>query len=144
MSEHMAKAEELIALSARLTAIVEDDIATLRNKRAAQLARTDADRSMAMLQYTRAVSEFKNSGGAKSIPAPLKQRLNDATQKLMNATREQGRLLSRFRHVTEGLIKAVADVVIARETPSVYAKTGAIAKAGSASRGAAMTLNQAV
>ncbi len=144
MSEHMAKAEELIALSARLTAIIDDDIATLKNKRPAQLARSDADRSMAMLQYSRAVAEFRNTGGAKSIPAPLKQRLNSATQKLMNATREQGRLLTRFRHVTEGLIKAVADVVIARETPSVYAKSGAIAKAGSASRGAAMTLNQAV
>ena len=144
MSEHMAKAEELIALSARLTAIIDEDIATLKNKRPAQLARSDADRSMAMLQYSRAVAEFRNTGGAKSIPAPLKQRLNTATQKLMNATREQGRLLTRFRHVTEGLIKAVADVVIARETPSVYAKSGAIAKAGSTSRGAAMTLNQAV
>jgi hypothetical protein len=144
MSEHMAKAEELIALSARLTAIIDDDIATLKNKRPAQLARSDADRSMAMLQYSRAVAEFRSTGGAKSIPAPLKQRLNSATQKLMNATREQGRLLTRFRHVTEGLIKAVADVVIARETPSVYAKTGTIAKTGSASRGAAMTLNQAV
>lgn len=144
MSDHMAKAEELIALSARLTSIIEDDIATLRNKRAAQLARSDADRSMAMLQYTRAVTEFRNSGGAKLIPASLKQRLNASTQKLMTATREQGRLLTRFRHVTEGLIKAVADVVIARETPSVYAKSGAMAKSASASRGAAMTLNQAV
>jgi hypothetical protein len=45
MSDHMAKAEELIALSARLTAIIDDDIATLKNKRPAQLARSDADRS---------------------------------------------------------------------------------------------------
>jgi len=144
MNEQGAKAEELIALSARLTAIIEDDIATLRNKRPAHLARTDADRSMAMLQYARAVGEFRNTGGAKLIPAALKLRLNASTQKLMTATREQGRLLSRFRHVTEGLIKAVADVVIARETPSVYAKSGAIAKSASANRGAAMTLNQAV
>lgn len=144
MTEQMSKAEELIALSARLTAIIEDDIATLRNKRPSQLTRAEADRSMTMLQYSRAVSEYKSSGAAKLLPPALKLRLNNSTQKLMSATREQGRLLARFRHVTEGLIKAVADVVMARETPSVYAKSGAIAKSGSAYRGAAMTLNQAV
>ena len=144
MSAHLAKAEELIALSTRLTALIDDDIATLKNKRPAQLSRSEADRSMTMLQYTRAVTELKATGATKSLPPSVKQRLKDSTQKLMEATREHGRLLTRFRHVTEGLIKAVADVVIARETPSTYAKSGALARAGNAYRVSAMTLNQAV
>ena len=144
MSASLSKVEELIALSTRLAALIEDDVATLRGKRPSQLVKTEADRSTATLLYGKAVSEFKTSGAAKSLSPSTKLRLSTATTRLHAAIKEQTRLLTRFRHVTEGLIKAVADVVIARETPNTYAKNGAVSRASASYRGAAMTLNQAV
>ena len=44
MSANLAKAEELIALTTRLTALIEDDITTLKGKRPAMLARNVARR----------------------------------------------------------------------------------------------------
>ena len=73
--------------------------------------------------------------------ADAKKRLSMATDKLRAALKEESRLLARFRFVSEGLIKAIADEVAARQAPPTYAKAGAFVKpaAGSAS---AMTFNQ--
>lgn len=144
MSASLSRVEELIALSTRLAALIEDDVATLRGKRPSHLIKTEADRSTATLLYGKAVAEFKSSGTAKTLSPLARQRLNTATTRLHAAIKEQSRLLTRFRHVTEGLIKAVADVVIARETPSTYAKNGAVSRAGASYRGTAMTFDQAV
>lgn len=144
MSTPRDKVEALIGMSNRLADMIEADIAILRTRRPAQLARTEADREMAMLQYSRAVAEFRNAGTAKLLQADLKTRLNAATRRVVSATREQNLMLARFRHVTEGLIRSVANVVIDRETPAVYSKSGAMARNAAYSRGAAMTFNQAV
>lgn len=97
-----------------------------------------------MLQYTKAVGEFRKVHVKGSLPPALRMKLANATEKLMAATREHSRLLLRFRHVTEGMLKAVANVVVAQETPSVYAKTGAISNASAGQHASALTLNQAV
>ena len=144
MNTPIDRAEALIAMSNRIADTIEADIAVLRTRRPAQLARTEADRELVMLQYSRAVADFRNAGTAKLLPADVKNRLNAATRRVMSATREQNLLLTRFRHVTEGLIRSVANVVIARETPTVYSKSGAMARTSAYGRGAAMTFSQAV
>jgi hypothetical protein len=144
MSDHLSKAEEMIALTARLSALIEDDVSMLVARRPSALANNDADRTTALLLYGKAAAEMKSTGALTQLPANTKQRLQAVTARLHKALKEQGRLLLSFRHVTEGLVKAVADVVAARETPSVYAKSGIMARSSLANRSAAMTLNQAV
>ncbi len=144
MTTHAERAEQLLSLATRLANLLEEDIAILRARRPAQLANRQQDRELLMLQYTKAVSEFRKAHVKGSLPQALKQKLGQATEKLMSANREHGRLLMRFRHVTEGMLKAVANVVVAQDTPSVYAKTGAFAQSGSNPRASALTLNQAV
>jgi hypothetical protein len=144
MTAHTDRAEQLLSLATKLTAILEEDAAILRSRRPAQLAGRQQDREILMLQYTKAVGEFRKNHVKGSLPPALKQKLSQATEKLMAATKEHSRLLTRFRHVTEGMLKAVATVVVAQETPSVYAKTGAFATSASSHRASALTLNQAV
>jgi hypothetical protein len=144
MTSHAERAEELLALATKLTAVLEEDAAILRSRRPALLAGRQEDRDVLMLQYAKAVGEFRKVHVKGSLPPALRQKLAGATEKLMGATREHSRLLLRFRHVTEGMLKAVATVVIAQDTPSVYAKTGAIARANASQRASAFTLNQAV
>ena len=143
MSALLAKAEELIALTGKLAAQTEQDVQTLTNKRPSALAQHDHDRSTLLLLYGKASAEFKNAAALAQLPPAAKQRLKAATERLHKGLKDQNRVLARFRHVTEGLIKSIADTVAARSTPSAYAKSGAFAKPA-AGHATAMTLNQAV
>ena len=143
MSLTLAKADELVALTTKLAALIEGDIATLKAKRPALLAEGEADRATLLLQYGKAAAEFKTPATLAALPLATKQRLKAAAERLHKAIKEQNRLLARFRHVSEGLIKAIAETVAAREAPSLYAKSGAYAKPQGA-RPTAFAFNQSV
>ncbi len=143
MSLALAKADELIALTTKLAALIEQDIVTLKAKRPAVLAQSEGDRATLLLQYGKAAAEFKTVAALANLPVAAKQRLKTATERLHQAMKEQNRLLARFRHVSEGLIKAIAETIAAREAPATYAKSGAYAKPQGA-RPAAFALNQSV
>lgn len=144
MSTDMANAEELIAITSRLAALIEDEVAVLKTRRPVQLARNESDRTTTMLLYTKAATAFKTSGANKKISTSARDRLKTVTARLNKAMKEHTSHLLRFRYVTEGLIKAVADVVIARETPSVYGKSGTVRTPQANRPAVAMTLNQAI
>jgi hypothetical protein len=144
MNDQVSRAEELISLTLRLAAIVEDDVRTLKAKRPAMLAASENERTTASLLYAKAATEFKSPASVTSLPAPVRTKLKAATARLRTATREQTTLLTAFRHVTEGLVKAVADVVARKSMPSAYAKSGNLAQPSAAFRPTALTLNQAV
>ncbi|MBP6013066.1 MAG: hypothetical protein KBA31_12640 [Alphaproteobacteria bacterium] len=135
------KADELIALTTKLAVLIEQDIATLKGNRPSALAQNEGDRAVLLANYGKAVSAFKATP-MTAVAADLKQRLKTATERLHKGMKEQQRLLTRFRHVTEGLVKAVAEAVTAREAPTAYAKTGTYAPPQG--RASALTFNQAV
>jgi hypothetical protein len=134
------QAEELIQLTERLTALVNRELAILKGARPAALNTNDDERATTLAHYAKRCAAFKREV-APTLGSEAKRRLTAATEKLRAALKEESRLLVRFRHVSEGLIKAIADEVASRQAPPTYAKAGAFAKpaAGSAS---AMTYNQ--
>lgn len=136
--------EELIALTTKLAILVEQDVATLKGNRPSALAQNEGDRAALLLHYGKVVAEARAPGAMADVPASSKTRLKAATERLQTGLKEQARLLNRFRHVTEGLVRAVAENVAARGAAPVYAKTGHMVKPPAAPRVSAMTLNQAV
>ncbi len=138
----VAKAEELIALTEQLAARVEADVKILNGSRPSALNPDDNDRTALTLLYGKAMAELKGPALAQ-LPPAVKTRLKAATERLRAGLKEQGRLIARFRHVTEGIVKAIADSVAAAQAPGVYAKSGSVVKPAAA-RAAALTLNQAV
>lgn len=139
-----AKAEDLIALTTKLAAFVERDVTVLKGDRPRALTQTEDDRAALTLLYGRAMSEFKSKPAVAALPAPVQKRLKESTERLHKALKEQTRLLARFRHVTEGMVKAIAEAVAARDASGVYGKAGYVVKPPAAPRAAALTLNQAV
>lgn len=139
-----AKAEELIALTAKLAAFVERDVTVLKGNRPAALAEHENDRATLTALYGKAMTEFKGKAAVPALPAPVQKRLKEATERLHKALKEQARLLARFRHVTEGMVKAIAQAVAARDASGVYGKAGYVVKPPAAPRTAALTFNQAV
>ena len=91
MSNQLSKVEELIALSTRLAALVEDDVQTLKGKRPSMLLKNEADRATATLLYAKAAAEFRAPSSIASLPPSAKARLKAATSRLHVATREQTR-----------------------------------------------------
>jgi hypothetical protein len=143
MSLNQAKVEELIAQTTKLAALTEQDVATLKAGRPAALAEQENDRATQYILFGRAAAEFKSKAAVAQLSPDAKLRLKSATERLHKALKEENRLLTRFRHISEGLVKAVAESVAARSSPPAYAKSGAFVKP-SASRISAMTLNQAI
>ncbi|MBI1210590.1 MAG: hypothetical protein GC190_03945 [Alphaproteobacteria bacterium] len=131
---------ELIELTERLIKIVERELAILKGARPSALTADDDERATTLALYSKRCASFKREV-LPTLDADAKKRLTTATDKLRAALKEESRLLARFRHVSEGLIKAIADEVATRQAPPTYAKAGSFAKpaAGSAS---AMTYNQ--
>jgi hypothetical protein len=142
MTATLAKAEELIALTEQLALHIERDVTILNGARPAALNTNDSDRAALTLLYGKAMAEFKASALAE-VPLTVKARLKAATERLHAGLKEQSRLIARFRHVTEGLVKAIAESVAARQATGVYAKSGSVVKPAAA-RASALTLNQAV
>ena len=143
MSLTLAKVDELISLTAKLAALTEQDVATLKAGRPSALALHNDSRTIQLLVFGKAAAEFKAGGDLAALSPDAKRRLKAETERLHKALKEENRLLARFRHISEGLVKAVADSIAARGTPTAYAKSGAFVKP-SASRASAMTLNQAI
>lgn len=143
MSLSLAKANDLIALTTSLAALTEQDIVTLKGKRPSALDLHDNERATLLLLFGKAAAEFKSGTALAPLPADVKLRLKTANERLHKALKEQNRILIRFRHITEGLVKAVVDNVAARAAPPAYAKSGAFAKPAAA-RATAMTFNQAI
>lgn len=139
-----AKVEDLIALTTKLAALVEQDVETLKGSRPAALAQTEEDRAALLAVYGKAVNDVRAPAALDGVPVSVKTRLKAATERLQAGVKEQNRLLVRFRHVTEGLVRAVAENVAAREAAPIYARSGTAVKPPAAPRVSAMTLNQAV
>ncbi len=136
-----ATIDDLLQMTDRLTAIVEREVTILKGARPAALNTNDDERTTLLAQYSKQVATTKRDMATLSPDA--KKRLTAATEKLRSALKEESRLIARFRYVNEGLIKAIADEVAARHTPTAYARAGAFAKP-SAAVTSAMTYNQRI
>jgi len=135
--------EELAQLTDRLTALVTRELAILGGGRPAALNVNDDERALSLALYTKRCAAFKRDVALVSIRNEAGMRLAVATEKLRTALKEESRLLARFRHVSEGLVKAIADEVASRQTPATYAKAGSFAKPA-ANAASAMTFNQTI
>ena len=135
--------EELIQLTERLTALVNCELAILKSGRPAALNVNDDERAASLALYAKRCTAFKREVPLAALGGEAKKRLSAATEMLRAALKEEGRWLARFRHVSEGLIKAIADEVAARQTPATYAKAGSFTKPASAAA-SAMAYNQTI
>src|SRR5262249_7403166 len=125
----------------RLTMLVGRELAILKGARPAALNANDDERATLLALYTKLCAGFKRETAALS--ADTRKRLTSATEALRAALKEESRWLARFRHVSEGLIKAVADEVAARQAPTTYAKAGSLTKAGTGTA-SAMTYSRTI
>jgi hypothetical protein len=110
MSLDSEKIELLIAMAERLTGAIEADIAALKAGRPQQMRSLDPEIQRLSLSYGREAASL-DPMRAKSAPAELRQRFMTVTGKFREALALHARLLTRLRHASEGIVKAVAEEV---------------------------------
>lgn len=138
------QALELAALTENLCTIIEHELKILKGARPAAIDTDDAERARLMAMYARQSAAFKNKDVWGGISESAKKRLKSAVERLHTGLKEQSRLLARFRHVSEGMIKAIAQEVAARNAPPVYGKPGAVFRAPAQTVSPAMTYNKTI
>lgn len=118
MSEQLAaKAERLIAMTARLEQALTADIAALEGGTPRVLKSNDPEIQQLSIVYGREAAAVTPQA-AQALPADLRARLTDGARRLNDLLGRQQRLLTCVRSVSEGMIRAVAEEVERRKSAS--------------------------
>jgi hypothetical protein len=134
------RAEQLIILTERLTELVAIQAKAFEDHRpqdaAAHLEEASRLANLYRHESSRMHADPSLIAGA---PQGLRLRLVRATEAFDAVLARQARALAAAKHVTEGLVRAIADEVAAQRTQTVTYGPGAAAPVGSAT---AITLNK--
>jgi hypothetical protein len=137
------KIERLMALTARLTEALTADIAALERGRPREMRSPSAEVQQLTALYAREAASFAPSA-VQTLPKEARDQLTSATAAFRDVLARHGRILTRVRSTTEGMIRAIADDVARRKNaqrPYSPATTAAPAKPGGAG---AMIFNNVV
>jgi hypothetical protein len=139
---------EMYALGERLAAILEAETAALKSGDPQAFQRHQDEKTRIMALYQRECAALKKDRSwAAALPASVRDRLAQSGARLQKALKDQSAALARRRHVTEGIVQAIAaDVAKKRQGASPYARPqpGRVAGPRPAPSAAAITLNALV
>ena len=110
MSQDPRKIERLLALTERLKQALEADIAALERGRPREMRSPSAEVQQLTALYTREAAAFSPSI-VQALPKDLREKLTGATSRFRDVLTQHGRVLTRVRTCTEGMIRAIADDV---------------------------------
>jgi len=139
------RVEQLIALTERLMGLIERETALLKNRRPREIVKFQDERAKLSTLYAQEMTLIANQhtlieGARKELLDELK-RLTRAFHKKL---REHGRILTRVRSITEGMIRAVAEEVARMKIPQAGYGPGINSKTTMAPPPATLTLNEVI
>jgi hypothetical protein len=110
MTTDPRKIERLLALTARLTEALNEDIAALERGRPREMRSHKPEVQQLLALYSREVQSL-NLAVAKNLPQEAQDRLRDATGRFRETLAMHNRVLTRVKTCTEGMIRAIAEDV---------------------------------
>jgi hypothetical protein len=108
------KIERLMALTERLTEALSADIAALERGRPREMRSPSAEVQQLTALYAREAAGFAPSI-VHALPKGDRDRLAETTANFRDVLARHGRILTRVRGATEGMIRAIADDVAKRK-----------------------------
>ena len=109
--------ERLISMAERLVDALESDIAALKSGNVAALRTADPEIQKLTVLYGREAQGF-DPRIAQAAPPSLRQRLAAITAKFREVLQLHGRLLSRMKNASEGMVQAIAREVERANAPT--------------------------
>jgi hypothetical protein len=127
MSAPNPRIERVIALTDRLTEALKADIVALEQWRPREMRSIDPETQQLAALYGREASAI-NAATIRTLPAPVRAQLTEATARFQDALKLQQRLLTRMKNASEGIVRAIAtDVERKRNATRPYGRTPASA-----------------
>jgi len=111
------KLERILAMSERLAQAIDGDIAALESARPGEMKTIEPETQRLSVLYERELSGL-SAHDASSMPGELRARCASAGKRLSECLLRQQRLLKRMRHISEGMIRSVAEE-LARQQSSL-------------------------
>jgi hypothetical protein len=109
--------ERLITMAERLTEALESDIAALKAGQAHALRTNDPEIQKLTALYGREARGF-DPRLAQNAPAPLRVRFLTITARFREVLQMHGRMLTRVKNASEGMIRAIAEEVNRMNAPT--------------------------
>jgi len=109
--------EQLTRMAERLIEAIEGDIAALKAGKPQQMRTLDPEIQRLSASYGREAAGL-TADMAKQVPAVVRTRFFDVTKRFKELLALHGRMLTRVRNASEGMIKAIADEVDRRAQPT--------------------------
>lgn len=101
-----------IALSKRLSEILETENEMLRSRRPREIAQLQEEKSQLALRFSREMDALRNNSNLiENAAESERNELRESSQRFQDALKENQRLLFATKSVTEGIIRAVANEV---------------------------------
>ncbi len=108
----------ILDLTRRLSQLVEREIALIQAQEPHRLAEHEEERSRLSLLYAREMQTLRaDPQAARRAEEERLERLRVETKAFNDTLERHQRLIQRMRHVTEGIVKAVADEAARQSAP---------------------------
>jgi hypothetical protein len=140
------RVDQLIILTKKLTEEIERETQLLRAHRPHELGDViEAKARLAALYSAEMTAIRKNRKLIEGASAEVMAAFRRVTELFRAALADHERILNRVRGMTEGMVKAIADELAARQRPPQgYGRGATPASAGKATAPASLTLNQVI
>ncbi len=144
-SDAERRVDNLIALTQQLTGLLDSETTLLETRRPSDIKSLNDEKAKISALYQREMAALKsNPRQIKELSPAKRDMLKQVTADFRGRTNQHLHLLKSFRHVSEGIVKSVADEVTAKDVPAAgYGRQALAPKpAGGAPR--AFAVNQVI
>ena len=114
IDDSAAKLDRLLTMTGRLITALTLDVDALSQGRARELKMIEPEMQRLASLYEREAGSFSQHQ-LQAAPPDLRNRYLASVKVLHNLLRQQQRLLTRMRRVSEGMVRAVADELARRQ-----------------------------
>lgn len=106
-----SEVRNFVSASGELARLIEKEIAALKARTPQALTQWEQEKSRLIAIFQREHGLLKKRAADMKTHPPSRQAVDAATKRLDAALKEQARLVNRLRHVTEGIVRAMAEEV---------------------------------
>jgi hypothetical protein len=131
----LERAEQLLTMTKRLTALVLAEITALESRKLdGASADWDEKERIAHAWRLEVASIKANPAALEGVTDDRKAELRSAAKELEESLDRHGRSLAAMKHVTEGLVRSIAaEIASVRAAPAGYGRSGGVSQPASKS-----------
>lgn len=137
--------EDMLAVTRELTVLVREEIALLEARKPGEISRLQSEKQRLSALYSQYFEALKTAPcAANGSDDALRQSLRTATETFQAEVERLGRMIARFRVVTEGIVRAITEEAQRQKAETTGYSGGGARTGGPQTKPVSLALNQTV